>query len=119
SPPYTTYRAGAASAPARQPLKTSSFMDERMDGPQPEWAGAVPDRMERMMQTLGTNIEETDGDRAMEIGNGKQGFARDLFDLRFHRLRISQDRFAKRFGLTFGTVKNIEQERHQPSGAMR
>lgn len=55
----------------------------------------------------------------MDYGNGKHGFGRDLFMLRFRRLRISQARFAKRFGLTCGTVQNCEQERHEPSAAMR
>lgn len=51
--------------------------------------------------------------------NGKQGFGRDLFALRSGRLGISQGRFARRFGLTRGTVSNCEQERHNPSPAMR
>lgn len=55
----------------------------------------------------------------MDNGNGKQGFARDLFDLRKGRLKITRDRFAKRFGLTSGTVQNCEQGRHNPSAAMR
>lgn len=55
----------------------------------------------------------------MEYANGKKGFGRDLFLLRWRRLRISQARFAKKFGLTCGTVQNCEQERHDPSGAMR
>ena len=53
------------------------------------------------------------------ISESKQGFARDLFDLRKGRLKITRDRFAKRFGLTSGTVQNCEQERHEPSPAMR
>jgi hypothetical protein len=48
---------------------------------------------------------------------GKQGFARDLFRLRFRRLRIDQPSFAKRFGLTFGMVKDQEQARAKPSKA--
>lgn len=51
--------------------------------------------------------------------NGKQGFGRDLFALRSGRLRYSQKRFAWRFGLACGTVRNCEQERHDPSPAMR
>lgn len=54
-----------------------------------------------------------------DIGNGKQGFGRDLFELRFRRLRISQRIFARRFGLACGTVQNIEQERNAPNPAMR
>ena len=50
---------------------------------------------------------------------GKQGFARDLFRLRFRRLRVDQETFALRFGLTFGAVKDQEQARHKPSKAMR
>ncbi len=50
---------------------------------------------------------------------GKVGFARDLFRLRFRRLRIDQPTFAARFGLAFGTVKDQEQARHKPSKAMR
>jgi len=34
----------------------------------------------------------------------KQGFARDLFRLRFRRLRIGQPAFTARFGLTVGMV---------------
>ena len=55
----------------------------------------------------------------MDNGNGKQGFARDLFDLRKRRLKITRDRFARRFGLTRGTIQNCEQGRHEPSPAMR
>lgn len=55
----------------------------------------------------------------MGYGNGKVGFGGDLFALRFGRLRISQARFAKRFGLTCGTVQNCEQQRHSPHPAMR
>ncbi|KQM98741.1 hypothetical protein ASE78_05810 [Sphingomonas sp. Leaf25] len=50
---------------------------------------------------------------------GKVGFARDLFRLRFRRLRIDQPTFAERFGLSFGSVKDQEQARHKPSKAMR
>ncbi len=50
---------------------------------------------------------------------GKVGFARDLFRLRFRRLRIDQPTFAERYGLTFGAVKDQEQARHKPSRAMR
>lgn len=52
-------------------------------------------------------------------GNGKTGFAADMFKMRFWRLRLSQSAFAKRFGLTCGTVQNCEQERHKPTPAMR
>lgn len=50
---------------------------------------------------------------------GKQGFARDLFRLRFRRLRIEQPAFAKRFGLTFGMIKDQEQARARPSKAFK
>lgn len=50
---------------------------------------------------------------------GKKGFARDLFRLRFRRLRIEQPAFAKRFGLTFGMIKDQEQSRAKPSKAFR
>lgn len=50
---------------------------------------------------------------------GKVGFARDLFRLRFRRLRIDQPTFAERYGLTFGAVKDQEQARCRPSKAMR
>lgn len=50
---------------------------------------------------------------------GKVGFARDLFRLRFRRLRIDQPTFAARYGLSFGTVRDQEQARHKPSKAMR
>lgn len=55
----------------------------------------------------------------MDRGNEKQDFAHDLVMLRSGRLRYSQKRFAWKFGLTLGTVKNCEQERHNPSPAMR
>lgn len=50
---------------------------------------------------------------------GKTGFARDLFRLRFRRLRIEQPDFAKRFGLTFGQIKDQEQARHSPPRALK
>ncbi len=50
---------------------------------------------------------------------GKVGFARDLFRLRFRRLRIDQPTFAERYGLTFGAVKDQEQGRCRPGKAMR
>ncbi len=50
---------------------------------------------------------------------GKTGFARDLFRLRFRRLRIEQPAFAARFGLTFGMVKDQEQARAKPSKAFK
>lgn len=50
---------------------------------------------------------------------GKTGFARDLSRLRFHRLKIEQPDFAKRFGLTFGQIKEQEQARHNPSRALK
>ena len=50
---------------------------------------------------------------------GKQGFARDLFRLRFRRLRIDQPTFAARFGLSFGMVKDQEQSRAKPSKAFK
>lgn len=50
---------------------------------------------------------------------GKRGFARDLFRLRFRRLRIDQPTFAARFGLSFGMVKDQEQSRVKPSKAFK
>ena len=50
---------------------------------------------------------------------GKQGFARDLFRLRFRRLRIDQPTFAARFGVSFGMVKDQEQARVKPSKAFK
>ncbi|MEG3083677.1 hypothetical protein U1707_08485 [Sphingomonas sp. PB2P12] len=50
---------------------------------------------------------------------GKQGFARDLFRLRFRRLRVDQPTFAARFGLSFGMVKDKEQSRGNPSRAFK
>jgi transcriptional regulator with XRE-family HTH domain len=52
-------------------------------------------------------------------GLGKKGFARDLLLLRFRRLRLTQARFADRFGLSFGAVKDQEQSRVAPSRAMK
>lgn len=49
---------------------------------------------------------------------GKTGFARRLFRLRFHSLRLSQAAFAHRYGLSLGAVKDAEQGRHQPSRPM-
>lgn len=50
---------------------------------------------------------------------GKTGFARDLFRLRFRRLRVDQPTFAARFGLSFGSVKDQEQARCKPSRALK
>lgn len=50
---------------------------------------------------------------------GKGGFARRLFRLRFRRLRVSQDVFARRYGLSAGMVRDVEQGRHAPSRALR
>ncbi len=55
----------------------------------------------------------------MDMGLGRKGFGRELFLLRFRRLRLSQEAFAERFGLTLGAVKDQEQGRHAPSRAMR
>lgn len=43
----------------------------------------------------------------------------DMFELRFHRLKLNQQRFAARFGLTFGMVKDVEQGRHAPHRAFK
>jgi hypothetical protein len=50
---------------------------------------------------------------------GKTAFARRLFRLRFRQLKISQAKFASRFGLTLGCVKDQEQARHAPHPALR
>lgn len=55
----------------------------------------------------------------MDVGQGRKGFGGDLFHLRKGRLKITRDRFARRFGLTRGTIQNCEQGRHEPSPAMR
>ena len=55
----------------------------------------------------------------MDVGQGRKGFGRELFLLRFRQLKISQAEFAERYGLTFGAVKDQEQCRHAPSRAMR
>jgi transcriptional regulator with XRE-family HTH domain len=52
-------------------------------------------------------------------GQGRKGFGRRLFLLRFRRLGISQEVFAKRFGLTLGVVKDLEQGRTQPTSAIK
>lgn len=49
---------------------------------------------------------------------GKTGFALRLFRLRFRTVRLSQQEFARRFGLTLGSIKDLEQGRVQPSRAM-
>jgi hypothetical protein len=55
----------------------------------------------------------------MDDGQGRRGFGRRLFLLRFRKLRIAQETFAERFGLTLGAIKDQEQCRHAPSRAMR
>lgn len=50
---------------------------------------------------------------------GKEGFARHLFRLRFRRLHLSQKAFAKRYGLGYPTIRDLEQGRTQPTRAMR
>jgi len=61
---------------------------------------------------------------AYDPDRGKTGFARDLLRLR-RKLRgprwrdLTQAQFADRFGLSFGTVKDLEQGRSMPSAAMR
>ena len=47
------------------------------------------------------------------------GFRRDLFSLRFRRLRLSQRAFAERYGVSFGMVRDVEQGRSAPSKAFR
>ena len=47
----------------------------------------------------------------------KPSFGDRLFKLRFRRLNLSQEAFAKRYGLTHGMVKDAEQGRHNPSRA--
>ncbi len=46
------------------------------------------------------------------------GFARALFHLRFRRLRLSQKQFASRFGLSLGSLRDVEQGRVRPSLAL-
>jgi len=46
------------------------------------------------------------------------GFARALFHLRFRRLGLSQQQFAKRFGLSVGALRDVEQGRVRPSAAL-
>jgi DNA-binding transcriptional regulator YiaG len=50
---------------------------------------------------------------------GKTGFPRRLFRLRFRRLRLTQEGFADRYGLSLGSVKDAEQGRHAPLPAFR
>lgn len=47
------------------------------------------------------------------------GFARDLVRLRWRELGLDQERFADRFGLTYGMVRDQEQGRHKPSAAFK
>lgn len=49
---------------------------------------------------------------------GKTGFALHLFRLRFRELKLSQRAFAKRFGLGYSTVRDVEQGA-RPSPALR
>jgi len=50
---------------------------------------------------------------------GKTGFARHLFRLRFRRLKLSQRAFAKRYGLGYACVRDLEQAATQPTPSMR
>lgn len=50
--------------------------------------------------------------------SGDARFARDLVALRFGRLRLSQKKFAQRFGLSFAVIRNAEQKRYSPHHAM-
>lgn len=50
---------------------------------------------------------------------GKTGFALDLFNLRFRRMRLSQRAFAAQYGLGYPTIRDLEQGVRQPSPAMR
>lgn len=50
---------------------------------------------------------------------GKTGFPLRLFRLRFRELRLSQAAFAKRFGLSVGMIRDVEQGRSRPSRALR
>lgn len=52
-------------------------------------------------------------------GNGKTGFAADMFKLRFWRLRLSQSAFAERYGLTVSALKDQERMRYRPSRALK
>lgn len=56
---------------------------------------------------------------AFDSDFGKQGFARDLFQLRFRTLKLSQRAFAERFGLGYPTIRDLEQGVTQPTPAMR
>lgn len=49
---------------------------------------------------------------------GDAKFGRDLAELRFRQLRMSQVRFAERYGLTKDVVRNAEQKRYSPHHAM-
>lgn len=55
---------------------------------------------------------------AFDMDFRKDGFARHLFRLRFRDLQLSQRAFAKRFGLGFSMVRDIEQGKRMPSPAM-
>ncbi|SEQ47963.1 helix-turn-helix domain-containing protein [Sphingobium sp. YR768] len=50
---------------------------------------------------------------------GKVGFARDLFRLRFRKLKLSQRAFAARYGLGFPAIRDLEQGVTKPTPAMR
>src|SRR3546814_12352472 len=60
------------------------------------------------METIMTEGEDT----------GDAKFGRDLAALRFRQLRMSQVRFAERYGLTKDVVRNAEQKRYSPHHAM-
>lgn len=61
----------------------------------------------------GGEPEPFDPDRGLE------GFARDLFRLRFRKLKLSQRAFAQRYGLGYPTIRDLEQGVTKPTPAMR
>lgn len=56
--------------------------------------------------------------RSFDPDFGKTGFARQLFRLRFRRLKITQRAFAARYALSYSTVRDAEQGA-RPSAALR
>lgn len=59
------------------------------------------------------------GPKPFDPDRGLDGFARDLFRLRFRKLKLSQRAFAQRFGLGFPTIRDLEQGVTKPTPAMR
>lgn len=57
--------------------------------------------------------------RSFDPTRGKTGFALQLYDLRWNRLRLTQRGFAERYNLGQRTIRDLEQGVSNPTPAMR